>query len=106
MPFYALQPPVRDQIEFEVGGHSRFHTAVHPPSTINGAPVANDESSLARNSAIFAISSGWPTRLRLEIRCSAGPGAPPPPPRRPIAFSIAPPQTPLTRLFYPPYSSP
>src|SRR5260370_41109802 len=104
MPFYPLQPPVRDQIEFEVGGHSRFHTAVHPPSTINGAPVANDESSLARNSAIFAISSGWPTRLRLEIRCIAGPGASPPRTRRTMGLSIAPGQIALTRMVERPYS--
>src|SRR5216683_4971420 len=98
MPFYALQPPARDEIGFDAAGHSRLQTAVHPPSTINGAPVANDESSLARNRAIFAISSGWPTRLRLEIRCIAGPGASPPRTRRTMGVSIAPGQIALTRM--------
>src|SRR5579862_5173592 len=39
------------------------HEMVHPPSTTNGAPVANEPSSLARNSAIRAISSGFPILL-------------------------------------------
>ena len=36
--------------------------AVQPPSTNSSVPVTKDESSLARNSAAFATSSGWPMR--------------------------------------------
>ena len=37
---------------------------MNPPSTIISAPVMNDDSSEARNSAAFAMSRGWPIRPR------------------------------------------
>ena len=42
--------------------------AIQPPSIMNGAPVANGASSLARNSAVCAISSALPTRPSTELR--------------------------------------
>lgn len=39
-----------------------MYAPVIPPSTTNDVPVMNDDSSLARNSAAFAISSGRPKR--------------------------------------------
>lgn len=37
---------------------AEVHRAVSPPSTTRVAPVMNDDSSLARNTAAFANSSG------------------------------------------------
>ena len=43
------------------------YTQVYPPSITRSAPVMNEDSSLARNKAPLAISSGWPSR---PIGCS------------------------------------
>src|SRR5580704_16225447 len=68
------------------------HLAVLPPSTRYDAPVINDALSDARNTMVWAISSGRPTRLsgtvaakpaflsgvpvkRSSIPVSIGPGA-------------------------------
>src|ERR1700722_3294717 len=79
---------------------------VQPPSTMNGAPVANDDSSLARNRAIFAISSGLPIRPSVEMRLIARSDIVPPPwIRETIGVSIAPGQIALTRMLCRPFSS-
>jgi len=75
-----------------------------PPSIRNGAPVTYDESSLARNSAAFAISSGSPLRrrpllshtavfisVRATVACSSG-------------VSMIPGQMQFTRIFQGAYS--
>src|SRR5271168_1410641 len=43
------------------------HQAVVPPSTAMSAPVTNELSSEARNSAAGATSSGWPTRPNISF---------------------------------------
>src|SRR5229473_8028810 len=45
--------------------------AINPPSTSIAAPVTHSDSSLARNNAMAAISSGWPARrIRSEEHTS------------------------------------
>src|SRR5580692_12157137 len=70
----------------------RSHLAVLPPSTTYDAPVMNEALSDARNTMVWAISSGLPTRLsgtvaaklaflsalpakRFSMAVSIGPGA-------------------------------
>src|SRR5260370_36103314 len=73
---------------------------------MNGAHVVNDESSLARNSAVFAISSACAIRPSTEIRLTArGAGGAPLRIRCAIGVSIAPGQIAFTRMLQRPYSS-
>src|SRR5262249_54671573 len=52
---------------------------VQPPSMTKGAPVAKDPSSLARNSAVLAISSGLPILPSAEMRLTPRWSSPPAP---------------------------
>src|SRR5262249_60400500 len=47
---------------YVIGSSGVTYAAVMPPSTTSDAPVMNDESSDARNSAALASSSACPSR--------------------------------------------
>ena len=60
---YALQAKQRNQVI-----ENRMHQLpVRPPSTATPVPLTKTASSLARNSATFAMSTGSPSRWAAEL---------------------------------------
>jgi hypothetical protein len=62
VPVAALIVAVTALAVAVMGMAALVYCAVDPPSTTKAAPVANDESSEARKSAMRAISSGCASR--------------------------------------------
>src|ERR1700737_5313008 len=83
---------------------------VQPPSMTNVAPVAYEASSLARNSAAFAISSGTAKRPNTPILSrrfgsdAAEPAGFAAAKRRAMGVAVAPGQIAFTRMLKGPYS--
>src|SRR5258706_3697635 len=102
-PRFAALPRAEQLLEITLD--ELVHSWLMPPSATISEPSRNDESELARNSAVFAISSGRPKRLirisetmacRVCSRASGGI------PRRPkIGVATGPGLMALTRMLRP-----